>query len=125
MGPPPEVKVVGRQQRADDQQRYPQNQVEPAAGMVLRLDRIEVQHEHIQQPNRQPQAHPAQQEAHEHQPGPLVGGQDQVDDEQFRVQRGDAGQPEECRVHLCSVRIAAYHMTYSSAGPPQHPAGVG
>jgi hypothetical protein len=35
MRPPPvDVQVVSRQQRADGQQRYPQGQVEPAAGLV-------------------------------------------------------------------------------------------
>jgi len=73
MGPPPgDVQVTGRQQRADGQQRYAQGQVEAAAGVVLGLDRIDVRHEHIQQPDREPQAYPARQEAHEHQPGPLI-----------------------------------------------------
>jgi hypothetical protein len=107
-GPPPvDAQVVGCQQRTEGQQRYPQDQVEPAAGMVLGLDRIEVQHEHIQQPDRDSQAHPAQQEADKHQPGPLVLGQDQVNDEQLRIQRCEKGQPEERRVHLCSASIAA------------------
>ena len=93
--------MVGRQQRTDGQQRYPQGQIEPATGVILDLDRVDVQHEHIQQPDRQTHAHPAQQEAHEHQPGPPVPGQHQVNDEQLRVQRREAGQPEERRGHLC------------------------
>ena len=100
-----DVQVVSRQQRADGQQRYPQGQVEPAAGVVLGLDGIEAHHEHVQQPDRYPQAHPAQQEAHEHLRGPAVCRQDQVDDEQLRVQRREERQAEKRRVHRRSPGV--------------------
>src|SRR5215475_3854543 len=41
------------------------------------------------------QAHPAQQEAHEHRPRPLAPGQEQVNDEQLGVQRRQGSQPKE------------------------------
>ena len=71
--------------------------------MILCLDGIQVQHKDIHQPDRYGQAHPAKQEAREHQPGPLVPGQDQVDDEQLRIERREDGQPEERCAH---ARIA-------------------
>jgi len=115
---PRAVQTISRQQRADDQQRYPQGQVESTAGPVLSLDRIGVQHEHINQPDRQPQAHPAQQEAHEHRPWPLAPGQDQVNDEQLGVQRREASQPEEHRdVHRTPTRVSA--MSPAIRGPPR------
>ena len=114
--------VVARQQRAGDKDRYPQGQVEAAAGLILGLDGIEVHHEHIQQPDRDGQAHPAKQVAREHQPGPLVRGQDQVDDEQLRIQRREAGQPEERRVHTCLTgRGAMLPPNASGPGPSLAP----
>jgi hypothetical protein len=47
------------------------------------------------QPDRQPQADPAQQEARKHQQGPLIPGQDQVNDQQLRVEPRQEGQPQD------------------------------
>jgi hypothetical protein len=126
MPPPADAHVVGRQQRADGQQRYPQDQVDPAADVILGLDGTDVQHEQIQQPERQPQADPAQQEAHKHHPGPLVPGQDQVNDQQLRVEPANRASPKitsiaarrPCR---CTVAVAGRHSLSrrrsSSASP--------
>jgi hypothetical protein len=95
MPPPADAHVVGRQQRADGQQRYPQGQVDPAADVTLGLGGTDVQYEQIQQPERQPQADPAQQEAHKHHPGPLVPDQDQVNDQQLRVKPRQEGQSQD------------------------------
>ena len=92
--PPPVEQALVQQQRADDQQRYAQGQVEPSAGVALGLDRIGVQHKHIEQPDCHTEPHPAQQEARKPHAGPLVPGQDQVNYEQFGFNPARAASPK-------------------------------
>jgi hypothetical protein len=75
-------------------QRHPEGQVEPCAGLALGLDDIMLQDEHIQQADRHANAHAAQQ----HQTRPRVLDQQQVNSEQLRVQRREERQPDERRV---------------------------
>jgi hypothetical protein len=55
------MQVDNRQEYADDQQGNPQRQVEPGAGRALAGNGIGVHQEHVQQPDRQGQTHPAEQ----------------------------------------------------------------
>jgi hypothetical protein len=74
-----------------------------------------VEDQHIQQADRQGHGHPAEQDAEEHCPRPPVLDQQQIDGQQFRVQRRDERQCEELGVHRRSASIG--HRPWPVAPP--------
>ena len=86
-------------QGAHREQQQAQGQVHARAHRLLRTDRIEVEHQHVQQADRDAHGDPAEQDTQEHRPRPPVLDQQQVDGQQLGVQRRGERQHEELGVH--------------------------
>jgi hypothetical protein len=77
----------------------------PALTLPLRLDGVGMIQEHVHDADRHGDADAARQDAPEHSPRPAVLDQQQVEDQQFRVQRSYKCQGEELSVHGRSADI--------------------
>lgn len=80
------MQAAGRQEQADNQERHAESQVQTGAERSLRLDRVCLQDEDVEESDRQTRSDATKQKRQEHQARTPVIDQQQVDREQLRVE---------------------------------------